>query len=311
MAEIRLPLSIVYETKGTTPVSQVIESLEATDVLVRDAVALLPSFIDGLKIDGSTLNVRSLTQESPLRESFMVAILTTFQSDASKEVPKVLEDLFGISGTEKYASLLTVVFLTVTFYGAAMACDMAKKTFSKSLPREKLEELITVLASETGKSRESIQRVLEAHFSKPPAMRRLIAKAKRVFIPSKIDLNAPVIVDNDRLETELVREIPYAGTPEKVVDFNKYTPYSKITLELHAQDRDKSKTGWAAIAPEIGDKRLKVRVMDPVQPAELWGRDKLVADVVVVSKLTSNGYVPSEIQLTRVISSTLSPHFRR
>ena len=73
-----------------------------------------------------------------------------------------------------------------------------------------------------------------------------------------------------------------------------------VSLEIHAQDKDKSAVGWAAIAGGISEKRLKVRIVDPVQPSDLWQKEEITADIVVVSKLTSNGYAPSEIQITAV-----------
>lgn len=74
MAEIRLPLSITYQTEGRTPVGDVIIALQAADWIANDAVSLLPSLINGLKIEQSSLNVLSLTQESPLREYFFVGL---------------------------------------------------------------------------------------------------------------------------------------------------------------------------------------------------------------------------------------------
>lgn len=129
-----------------------------------------------------------------------------------------------------------------------------------------------------------------------------MSQAKRVFLPSQRDKNAPMVVDRARVPSELVREVPYSQPTEKKADFDRYTPYNGLALEIHAMDRDKSSTGWAAVAPSIGGKRLKARVMDPVTPSDLWGKDHITADVVVVSKLTSDGYTPSEIQITAIRS---------
>lgn len=94
MSEIRLPLSIAYETEGVTPVADVITALQATDALVKDAASLLRSFIDGLQVEECSLNVRSLTQESPLREIFFISPFLAFQEDLEREVLSVLEGFF-------------------------------------------------------------------------------------------------------------------------------------------------------------------------------------------------------------------------
>ena len=105
MAEINLPLSIVYDTQGTTPIQDVIEALRAADILSQDAISLLPSLIDGLEVEECSLNVRAISQESPLRELFLVALIVTFQDDLSSEVPPMLEDLFKVTISEKYDSI--------------------------------------------------------------------------------------------------------------------------------------------------------------------------------------------------------------
>ena len=298
MSEIPLPLSITYETEGVTPVADVITALQATEALVKDAASVLRRFIDGLQVEKCSLNVRPLTQESPLREIFFISLFLAFQEDLEREVPSVLEDLFDISFSDDYDTLVTVAVLAIAFYGVGLAVDAVKKTFADSLPKEKFEDLVQVLAAETGKPAADIRNIIHARFGKPSAARRLVKSAKGVFLPSQRNKNAPMIVDRDRIPTEMIREVPYPGDSDQETDFDRYNPHTAVPLVLHAQDRDRSATGWAAVAPSVSESRLKLRVMDPIKPSALWGYDKIVADVVVVSKLTANGYTPSEIQIT-------------
>ena len=225
-----------------------------------------------------------------------------FQDDLEREVPPLLEDLFNITVSDKYDTLVTVAFLAIAFYGAGLAIDAVKKTFADSLPRAKFEELVHILASETGKPASDIRSIIQAKFGKPAAAKRLVKSAKDVFLPSQRDKNAPVVFDRDRIASDTIREIPYPGDSDQKADFDRYAPENGVLLELHAQDRDRSATGWAAVAPSISEDRLKVRVMEPLIPSELWGQDSIVADVVVVSKLTAHGYVPAEIQITKIVS---------
>lgn len=299
MAEIRLPLSIVYETEGVTPVSDIIAALQAANEVSKDVVSLLPSFFDGLKIEASSLNVRSLTQESPLREYFLLALIVAFQDGLKAEVPPMIEDLFNVRISEDYDTLVTVIFMIVVFYGASIAIDGIKKAFTKSLPRAKLDDLINVLAVETGRPAQDIRSIIESRFEKPAATTRLLHQVGQFFLPSQKSKNAPVRFDRDVIPTETVREIPYQKSGDEAKqDFSRYRPQNGVELDLHAQDRDKAATGWAAVAPSISPERLKVRVLDPVKPSDLWQRDRIKADVVVVEKLTANGYQPTEIQIT-------------
>ena len=242
----------------------------------------------------------------------MLALVVAFQGDLQDEVPPLLEDIFKIGVSEKYDTLVTVVFMIVVFYGAGMAIDAVKKAFTESLPKSKLEELVNTLALETGRSAADIRNIVEARFAKPAAVRRLLKETKNLFLPSQKDKNAPITFDRDIVDSETIRQIPYPGDEDDLPDFNRYKPYSTVELELHAQDRDRSATGWAAVAPSVSGERLKVRVMEPVTPSDLWQKDRVIADIVVVEKLTANGYQPTEIQITSVIdlgegSLVLSP----
>ncbi len=159
MQQVQLPLSILYETDIPTPISDLIISLQSVDTIAKDAVYLLPSLIDGLQIEKCSLNVRTL-EEGSLKEALFVAILFTYQAKLSEEVPPVIENLFDVTVSDKYETIATVAFLTVLFYGAGLAIDVAKKTFSDSLPRSKFNELIEVLASETGKPAGDIRAIV-------------------------------------------------------------------------------------------------------------------------------------------------------
>lgn len=249
MAEIRLPLSIVYEIDHAPSIGEVIEALKAADAIAADAAALLPSLIDGLVIEKSSLNVHSLT-ESSLKEALFLALLVTYQSDLAEEVPPVIEDLFNISVSDKYDTILTVVFLLVVVYGAGMAIDIAKKAFTDSIPRSKLNELIDLLALETGKSSNDVRKIVDARFHKPAAAKRLVRETMRFFRPSQIGGAAPVSFDRDQIGSDAVAQLPFPKEVENEHDFNRYEPYSSVSLELHAQDKDKSATGWAAVAKD-------------------------------------------------------------
>lgn len=303
MQQIQIPLNIIYETDVPTPISDLIVSLQSVEAISKDAVSLLPSLINGLQVEKCSLNVLSL-EEGSLREAFFLAMLVTYQPELAKEVPDMIETLFSVKVHDKYDTITTVVFLIVLFYGVGLAIDVAKKAFTDSLPRQKFNELVDILALETGKPASEIREIIEARFQQPAAAKRIVKGAKKFFLPSQKDRNAPILFDRDRIGSSIVSEVPYSSASDKPQDFDRYQPYSAIELELHAQDRDKSATGWAAIAREISDKRLKVRVIDPIKPTDLWQKNKVKADIVLVSKLTSEGYTPAEIQITNLTNQT-------
>jgi hypothetical protein len=121
-----------------------------------------------------SLNVHKLTQESPLREYFLLALVVAFQDDLVGEVPPVIEDLFKVTVNDRYDTIVTVIFMIVVFYGAGLAVDLVKKAVSDSLPREKYEELLDFLALEVGRPVSELRQIVHARFEKPSAVRRLV-----------------------------------------------------------------------------------------------------------------------------------------
>ncbi|WP_417274153.1 hypothetical protein [Celeribacter halophilus] len=299
MLTTKMPLSIIYETEGVTPVSEVINALTATDILLKQAIELLPSLYEGLEVTECSLNVLSLTQQSPLKELFIVSLIYTFQEDLEREIPKLIETCFKTEIGEDYDTILTVLFMTVVFYGTGLAIDAIKRVSSSSLSKAKYEELVRLLAAHSHKTPDEIKKIINAKFSNSNATKKVISNAKKLFSPSKHGNDAPLHIDRALISEDVVREIPFAGDREKDSDFDRFEPYDNVEIQIHAMDLDKSATGWAAVIPSIIEKRMKLRVMPPLTPQEVWGASKIRGDVVIVEKFTANGYQPNEIQLIK------------
>lgn len=300
MSEIIVPFSISYQTDGTTPVADIIAALHSTDHVMREAVSLLPSLIDGLSVSGCSLNVRIISQESPLKELFGIALIVAFQDELKTEIPPMLESLLGITIDDKYDSVVTVTFMTVLFYGVSFAKDAILKKVENHRPRQMLDDLVATVARQLGKSEKEVMQVLEAKFSKPNVVKRLVKETVQFFLPSQKALNAPILIDRAIIDTPTVREVPYTPSDEAVTDYDRYTPMNGVDVEVHAMDKDKNATGWAAVVPSVSEKRLKMRLMDPLSSGDVFGIEKLIGDIVVVSKLTSEGFVPAEFQLIAI-----------
>lgn len=300
MAEIAVPLSITYDTRGTTPLADVISALQAADTAITDAVALLPSLVDGLHIERAQINVRALSQESPLRELFLVSLIVAFQDDLNSEIPPMLEDLLKVDIPDSYDSIVTVVTMIVLFYGASFLKDAALKMVEDGALRRKLDTLIERLAERTGKSEDEVRRILDAKYGKPGPVKRLAKAVQGFFLPSQREGGVPIIFDREKVEADVIREIPYADEFDEKEDFERYESHNGVDLEIHAQDRDKINTGWAAVPKGIAESRLRMRLIEPVTANDLWTKDTVKGDITIVMKLTGDGYVPSEIHLTHI-----------
>jgi hypothetical protein len=300
MAEYLVPVQVTYNTSGTTSLADVIAALTAADLLIRDAVSLLPSVIPGSDVSLRAIAVQRLSQESPLREIFIAAVYLASQEQLEAGVVATA-NAAGLVVPEKLETLLTLAVLVVLFYGAAMARDAVSGLTSEGPAKRKLRALTEDLARQTGHTEETVRRVLEAKYSKPGPIRTLISASLGFFRPSHTGGMSSIDVGHRHLSTEVVADVPFSNEVSDENDLQRFAPYTNITLELHAQDRDRGSTGWAAVPKGVTEKRVRMRIMPPVMPTHIWGKSTIRGDIVLISKLTSDGFEPSEIHLTAVL----------
>lgn len=301
MAEINLPLAITYQTVGITPLADVIEALQSTDTAIRDAVSLLPSLLEGVHIERTQINVRSLSQESPLRELFLVSLIVAFQGDLNKEIPPMLEDILKVDIPDSYDSIVTVLTMIVLFYGAAFIKDASVKAVENGALRRQLNRLIGQIAQSTGKSEEEVRAILDAKYSEPGPVKRLTKTIRGFFVPSQREGGVGIQFDREPIQPEVIREVPIGESYDDRGDLERYQSFEAVELEIHAQDRDRLNAGWAAVPKGICSSRLKMKLMESVGAEDIWTKDTITGNITIVSKLTTSGYKPSEIHLTKLL----------
>lgn len=299
MAKIRIPISITYETIGITPVQKVIEGLQASEAVAGEAIELLPSFVPGLTVEASVIGVSHISQESPLKEVLVAALVLAHQKEIGDFVEPLVGNIVGPTVAADHSEVFGLLFSIVAIYGASAAKDILVKRFENHKPRQMLNALIADVAAATGKSLKEVRDILEAKYSTPNAFKKVVTKAKGFFAPSHCGGNAAVQIGSTIIPQDVVREIPQSGMAQGK-EMARYEPKYDVTINLHAMDRDKANTGWAAVVPEISDRRLKLRLSKEVDPTRLWRKDVVSGDIVVVEKLTAHGFLPQEYQLIRV-----------
>ena len=62
-----------------------------------------------------------------------------------------------------------------------------------------------------------------------------------------------------------------------------------VRIELHAQDIDRAKRGWAAIVPEISPNRLRMEIYPPLKPQDIYTKSQITGNIVLVSRRADNG----------------------
>jgi hypothetical protein len=295
-----VPIEVQYLTEGAVPIEDVIDALISAKLFIEEGGYNLTGLVPGLNVEQVQVHVRSVSQESPLREALFAAIYLTLQKDLEREVPALIELTTGTAVPENFKTIVTLSILIALFYGAAYVKDLVVLATINSKLKRQLNALIEDMAHRTGRSEDFIRKFLDDRYKPHGRIKVLAQAAFQFFKPSKAQSNAPIKLNNREISQEVISDVPEHYSYEEVLDAKTARNFSGVELELHAQDRDRDASGWAAVPKGITDKRLRMKLMDGVTPYELWGRNSVRGDVIVTYKRVGTEMVPSEIHLTRV-----------
>lgn len=285
-----------YRVDAPVPIHDVIESLKGVETVLRETVDFLPLVIEGLAVEHFEIKVRQIAQQSPLRELFVLTMFLAYQKSLEAVVVPTLEHATHADIPPNFEPIVTLTALIIVFYGAGAIKDFI--TGRAHGPTETtLNGLIKELSQTSGVSEETIKSRLMERFSKGQPWKRVTKAAARFFHVSKREDSAPIEVNERIFDREIIADVPAEYVFEDMKDVAPARSFSNINLELHAQDKDHSGQGWAAVLPGIVDRRIKVRLMPGVSAADLWGKDHVKGDVTVIYEGVGDTLVPRSVHL--------------
>lgn len=301
---IEIPHRVVYATEYPVSVADVVASLLASEQLLRETIPLLEECIPGLTIEAINISVRQVSQESPLVQSLIVAIFALYQKDLDKAMPRVVEDFLGVKVPESAGTLLSLAFIVLLLYGAdAIRNQVSKKAHAKRI-RENFEAVARDLSGECGIAEERVKKILAKHYGS--SRLRILARASVDFFrPSKASYNAPVLIGERTIDSETVSEIPSDAEIEGSADAHEISRMLRdVRIELHAQDVDRAKQGWAGVVQDISPKRLRIELEPPIKPDQIYKKSIVRGDVMLVLKKRADGsFHPSVLHLLDIKSA--------
>lgn len=297
--DVQVPFRVEYKTASQVPISEIIGSLQSLQAILEDSGSTLEKLIPGLEIREIKVDVEKISVGS-LREWLIVGFLIAFQQDLESEVPALIEALTGEAVPAEFNTLVSVLAVAIIVYGASAAKDIVVSvSVNREIKRQK-DALITEVAELTGNTPEKVEALLDDRYQKPKLLKRLANNSIQFFKPSKSQDNAPVTVNKIHITRNFIESVPDSFLLEDANDNETAKPHEKIELEIHAQDRDRDTVGWAAVPLGLHTKRLRMKLLDDVDAAQLWGKDRVKGDIMLIQKRVGLEFVPSEIHLTRI-----------
>lgn len=296
--ELTIPHSVVYDFDGRATVQEVAKSIVAQDRLVREALAVLEELFPNLIFERPTVSVRAVTQESPLTTNLELLVIAAYGPELGKDVPDILNSLFGINVPDKYDSIVSVLVLLIAIWGVEW---LWKKLFpgkkANELDRERarlLEDAADRAAVAQDHLEEAVEKVLEKH-------KRTVMKASADFLePAKRHKASAVISGSTAISKNAIDAMP------SDVDMAQYEPATEVqelqnvVVQFRAHDLDKNKA-WAATIEDVSPLRRPLHLAPDVRAEQLFDKKQIRADVLVTYVLDPEGeYVPSLYYLQKV-----------
>lgn len=299
--QYNIPFIVRYETEGSVSIDELIDALSSFRTIAIDGVGLFPELYNGLIVEHIEVRVREITHESPLKEVFWIALFVAFQEDLTREVPEIFESTTGVGVPDRLEAVFTAAAMITLYYGVETVQKIVSDRFGRAKTLAAFDRLVDDLAKATGKTPEAIRKLLEERYKKAGDLHRLARKALAFFRPSKSNSNAPIEFGKKRIERDVILEIPQDFAFEDAASKDVGVEFRDEEIEIHAQDRDKSATGWAGLIPDKMTKRVRMKLVDDVTADQLWQRGRVRADGIVLYRREGDELIPREIHLSRLL----------
>ncbi len=296
--DVTIPHSVSYDFDGRASVAEVARVLLAQDRLVREALLVLEELFPNLTLEGASVAVRSVTQDSPLRTNMEALVVAAYATELGQDVPDILNTLFGVNVADSYDSIVSVLVLLIAIWGidwVRLKLFPGKKEPALLTERERL---LVAAASRAAVSRDHMEEAIENTLGKH---KRSIMKASAEFLaPAKRHKARAVNSGTTSISEQAIAAIP------SDVELAQYEPptiteeVEGVIVRFRAHDLDKNKA-WAATIEAIAPERKPLHLAPDIRPEPLFSRTQVKADVLVTSIRDAEGeYVPSLYYLQRV-----------
>lgn len=291
-----------YPDSHNVPLSDIAATLIAHERLLPIIAEILERSVDGLTLQKIEINLEQIKRSS-LLEAFLIAIFAVYQKDLEKEVPAAVTALTGIPVSDKYDTLVTVLFMLVLYVGASKLLEKGKSLAIKSSLEAGYRDYVQRAADELGVSTARIEEAVE----KAAGRRRLpivMRAAIDLFRPAKRGGNGRIVpLGLPEIPESTVAEFPSEVALAEMADDTVPIAIPEATLTLRAVDLDKSKSGWAGIieADGVRTKRLPVQLYPSINREILAGRTTVQVEAILESKITETGKTtPKRIHVLRL-----------
>ena len=288
---VKVPYAIKYTTEHPVPIDEIIESLKGLEKLLKRTPAFLEMAYEGIHVLETNVYVDRIESGS-LYQSFVVEFI--FNGPENYEEFKALTTRIA-KESDPVKILVAVGVGAALTYGAMQMVPSGQPTNHI----EAYNSVILNAGNDINLTAEDLQAVLDKVSDK----KALAKETAAVVRPAKGDSGATIEIEGLpglTIPPEAISEIP--GEYEPQLPQERTVHYDRVSVLVAASDRDKHTSGWAGSAPGISDSRKPFILSDDVDPSDVHGRTRILADIAVTERYakTKKAYQVHSIEILRV-----------
>lgn len=295
------PHKIEYEADARS-VDEVVATLLAQKRLIQESALVLPVAFRGYELGAVEIRVVRVAEGSLITE-LIVQIYGQYQTDIQKAVIEGLEKMIGEDIPAELESLVTLLTLAVVYFIARYTYDLVRGKKKDQPASTHIEgnynTVINIIGTKIGVSGEAVDAAIKDAI--PLTRRRSLIKAVTGFLaPAKKNPGTKITADGyGDIPVEVIAEYPNDAELAEI-DETRNIDVPGALIEIRALDRDKKKSGWAALV--LNDprfpRRLPMDLYPTVDAEELAHHDTVRGNLVVEGDPRPNGtFRPKRIHL--------------
>lgn len=292
------PYRVQFNTPDPVPISDVIDTLRGTQALVSLATNFIEHVDPHVRFEHVRVRVVSVTQESPLKESFVIALALAFQDDIQGLVVSSVEDIFQTNvpaDTEAFLALIVIILLYHT--GQEVVSRLFRHMDSGELNRA-IDISIRDVALRINVTEALLRERLRTFFDLP-RLRHAAKASNDFFRASKNQGNAGVSIGESEIRPETLKQIRIVDPANIPETPTRSVPYDDVPVEFHSHDMDHRTRGWSAVVPAICSKRKRLELAKGLRIEDLFTA-KAIRGNIVATFPVEEGTEPLAYELREV-----------
>lgn len=282
----------LYNAKGPVTATMLAESLVGLDGIVAQSGRVLGSLLKTRVRDTSVI-IQSVEIGS-YRDNFAVRMIFGKGKQLERNLEKLRKDLKLDNMTvQKVAGIAIALVLAYGIWEFAIAGKDEKTVIT-------IENSFNNWGGDLGLSKDEVIGLLRDAVQSREVVKKHVVQLTK---PDGSDTSGAIELRTEdktfAIPADAVKVVPSKYGKEKphtpVMDFDD------VQIVIRAADLDKMKTGWAAIAAEISDRRLPVVLDEGVDPTRAPIGKFTRADITVIYRTNKAGHeIPNKILIRKL-----------